>query len=200
MPDFEAPSAGKYAWLNTKVLVGRRELDLDKKTLKLTVYEVPAGAPSGQSVTVAKKDPALPSQSWPCEQPKGSAGALVYTEQVGIGGGISVGQSKYGTRNIIPITGGTFSGAKLNGDVIPGGADFQLTKDGSTALELDARYTLRTDDGELIAVRNCGSAYGSKLYFETRSAGPYAWLNDGDFTSSVGLAIGGVAISIYDAQ
>jgi hypothetical protein len=203
-PDFEAGSSGAYAWLNTGTFIGTRELDLDKKTLKLSVYDATKVSTNGvppSAVSVPKLSSALPSQAWDCEQPKGPPGATVYTEAVSIGGGIiAIGASKYGTRNIIPITGGTFSGQKLNGDVISGGADFQLTANGSSDLQLDARYTLRTNDGELIAVRNCGSATGSKLYFETRSAGPYAWLNTGAFTSTVGLAIGGVAITIYEAQ
>ncbi|MFI5306629.1 MAG: DUF3237 domain-containing protein [Polyangiales bacterium] len=204
VPDFEAASAGAYAWLNTGTFVGKRELDVVGKTLELTVYDVshaPAAMGSADELTVPKSDPAMPHQVWDCEPPKGAAGALVYTEAVAIGSGIiAIGQSKYGTRNIIPITGGTFSGQKLNGTVFSGGADFQLTANASTDLQLDARYTLKTDDGELIAVRNCGSASGTKLYFETRSAGPYAWLTTGQFTSSVGLGLGGVAISIYEAH
>jgi hypothetical protein len=200
VPDFEASSGGAYDWLNTGKFVGKRVLDMAKKTLTLSVYEAQP-APSGSaSVTMPKKDPALPSQAWACEPPDGAAGALVYMEDVAIGGGISIGESKYGMRNIIPITGGSFSGQRLNGSVVPGGADFQLTPDGSADLQLDARYTLRTGDGELIAVRNCGVFSGTKLYFETRSDGPYAWLNGGHFTSSVSLALDGVAISIYEAQ
>ena len=200
VPDSEAPASGAYAWLNTGTFVGKRVYDAATKTLTLSVYEAQPLAAGADTVTMPKKDAALPSQSWSCEAPAGAAGALVYTEQVGIGGSISIGESKYGSRNIIPITGGTFSGSKLNGDVIPGGADFQLTATGTSGLELDARYTLRTDDGELIVVRNCGAPSGTKLYFEALTTGNYAWLNTTDFTSSVGLAIGGVAISIYDVQ
>jgi hypothetical protein len=42
-----------------------------------------------------------------------------------------------------------FAGPKLKGDVLPGGADWLLTRaDG--VRELDVRLTLRTDDGHLI--------------------------------------------------
>ena len=66
-----------------------------------------------------------------------------------------VGETPHGTRRIIPITGGTFSGPKLNGTIVNGGADWQLVrKDGTT--ELNALYTLKTDDGTLIYVNNKG--------------------------------------------
>lgn len=66
---------------------------------------------------------------------------------------IMVGESKHGTRRIIPITGGTFEGPKIKGEVLPGGEDWQLVRpDGDT--ELYARYLLKTDDGVIIQVIN----------------------------------------------
>ena len=60
---------------------------------------------------------------------------------------------KHGTRRVIPITGGTFTGPKISGDVLPVGEDWQLTRlDGDT--ELHARYVLKTSDGYLIQVTN----------------------------------------------
>jgi hypothetical protein len=60
-------------------------------------------------------------------------------------GGI-IGTNSRGLRRIIPITGGTVSG-RLNGRVLPGGADFQLVVS-DTLADLDARYLLRLDDPE----------------------------------------------------
>jgi len=66
-----------------------------------------------------------------------------------------VGAVPAGTRRIIDITGGTFQGPLLRGTLMPGGADWQIVReDGFT--EVDARYTLRTDDGHLIYVSNIG--------------------------------------------
>jgi hypothetical protein len=66
---------------------------------------------------------------------------------------IMVGESKRGTRRVIPITGGTFEGPKIKGVVLPGGEDWQLVRpDGDT--ELNARYLLKTDDGVVIQVIN----------------------------------------------
>jgi Protein of unknown function (DUF3237) len=60
------------------------------------------------------------------------------------------------TRRIIDITGGTFEGPKVKGKLRPGGADWQLIRRGDGFTEVDARYTLETDAGELIYVTNIG--------------------------------------------
>jgi hypothetical protein len=85
----------------------------------------------------------------------------------------------------------------VQGDVLDGGADFQLTPTGGSGLQIEARYTLRTDDGELITVRNCGGGGGTLLDFETRTDGPYAWLNESGLTGTLGLRLGGVLITVY---
>ncbi|HYX64084.1 MAG TPA: DUF3237 domain-containing protein [Burkholderiales bacterium] len=70
-----------------------------------------------------------------------------------------LGEAPLGRRRIIPITGGRFRGARLSGKVLPGGADWQIVcADGLSQLE--ARYTLETDDGALIYVRNVGLRHG----------------------------------------
>lgn len=70
---------------------------------------------------------------------------------------IGVGSS--GRRRIIPITGGTVRG-KLNGRVLPGGADFQLIVSATMAL-LDARYMLELDNGAKVFVQNHALRRGS---------------------------------------
>ena len=111
---------------------------------------------------------------------------------------LRVGMVPLGERRIINITGGHFVGNKLSGEVLPGGADWQLVRPDGAAL-LEARYTLRTHDGALIYVTNRGIRHGPPtvlariaqgelvdpaLYyfrstpsFETGTA-HYAWLND----------------------
>jgi Protein of unknown function (DUF3237) len=66
-----------------------------------------------------------------------------------------LGVTTYGKRRIIPITGGTFDGPNMKGTIVSGGADWQtLRADGSA--DLEARYTLKTDDGVLIYIQNKG--------------------------------------------
>jgi hypothetical protein len=108
-----------------------------------------------------------------------------------------LGDTPLGRRRIIGITGGRFSGARLSGRVLPGGADWQVIRADGVA-DLDARYTLETNDGALIYVHNRGYRHAppeimKKLiagedvdpalyymrttpFFETGDA-RYAWLN-----------------------
>jgi dienelactone hydrolase len=66
-----------------------------------------------------------------------------------------LGQVPNGTRRIVDITGGTFEGPGIKGMVRPGGADWQIVRaDGFT--ELDTRYTIETDKGQLVYVQNAG--------------------------------------------
>lgn len=64
-----------------------------------------------------------------------------------------VGRTARGLRRLIPILGGEATGEGWRARVLPGGADFQLVVS-DTLAELDARYVLETDAGELIYVRN----------------------------------------------
>lgn len=60
------------------------------------------------------------------------------------------------TRRIIEILGGSFEGPALKGRLLPGGADWQLIRREDGFTEVDARYTLETDSGDLIYVSNVG--------------------------------------------
>jgi hypothetical protein len=117
---------------------------------------------------------------------------------VEIGAPFVVGDTPLGLRRIIPITGGRVEGPRLQGVVLPGGADWQIVRaDGGAMLE--ARYTVRTADGALIYVRNVGLRCGppevlarlgrgepvdpAAYYFRTTprfetGAPQYGWLND----------------------
>lgn len=81
-----------------------------------------------------------------------------------------VGQVADGLRRIVDIKGGSFEGPELKGTVLPGGADWQIIKeDGFT--EVDARYTLRTDGGELIYVSNVGIRHAAPEVMRRLNAG-----------------------------
>src|SRR5688500_10559742 len=68
---------------------------------------------------------------------------------------LEVGDVAQGRRRIVAITGGTFEGPGLKGKVQPGGADWQIIRpDGFS--ELDTRYTLETDKGQIVYVQNAG--------------------------------------------
>jgi len=115
-----------------------------------------------------------------------------------------LGAAPHGRRRIVAIHGGRAHGPRLAAEVIPGGADWQyLRSDG--VVELEARYSMRTDDGTEIAVINRGlrrapAAVMERLsrgepidpqsvYFRTvpvfeAPAGPYGWLNQSVFIAT----------------
>lgn len=83
---------------------------------------------------------------------------------------VVVGTLPTGTRRIIEILGGTFEGPGLKGRLLPGGADWQLIRaDGFT--DVDARYTLETDAGDLIYVSNVGIRHAPADVMQRLNAG-----------------------------
>ncbi len=185
VPDFEAPSSSPYHFLNTGKFAGIRELDPEGKCMKLKIYDVSnviinSNAPGAVRVTQPEQ---TSDQSWECRtaSPLETKQAELYTETVTLAPTISVGKSKNGNRKIAPITGGTATG-NIAGRVLFGGADYQLFN--ATSINIDARYTLATDDGELIIVRNCGRATRAVPTFEASVDGIYSYLNDEQWLSS----------------
>lgn len=83
---------------------------------------------------------------------------------------LDAGHVGKGTRRFVPIAGGEVSGPKLRGQVLRGGGDWQIIRDDGVA-ELEARYTLRTEDGALIFVRNYGLRHGPRHVIAALSAG-----------------------------
>jgi hypothetical protein len=73
---------------------------------------------------------------------------------------LDLGPAPFGHRRVVNLLGGTVTGAKLNGRILPGGTDMQIVaKDG--ALDIHARYTLESDSGALIQVDSKGVRHGS---------------------------------------
>lgn len=105
-----------------------------------------------------------------------------------------MGQRDGGTAVMIPITGGTVSGEKLNGEVVPGGADWALIKDDGTIC-VKAHYAIKAEDGTLIEVFNEGmnqieraSADAANMLTTPRFIAPdgeHAWLNSGVFVGTL---------------
>lgn len=201
VPDFEAPAASAYAWLNQGKYAGRRVLDPAAGTLKISVFDVTSVAATADATGMIRvtKPADVKDQPWDYRKaaPGEQRGDLLITENVTLGTSQSVGATKAGNRNIIPITGGTLGG-KITGKVLPGGADYQNLANPPT---IDARYLWQTSDGEVIIVRN-GGAFGSLVpTFEVRVDSKYAWLNDGVYLSSnPGMGAGGVTLTFYESK
>ena len=118
----------------------------------------------------------------------------VLTLQVELGQAYSVGTTPHGERNVVPITGGTFEGPDMKGTILPGGADWQMTNKELGRTEIEAIYSIRTDDGVNIHIRNQGiismdkDADGKPQFyfrcapkFEAPADSKYAWLNNSLF-------------------
>ena len=75
--------------------------------------------------------------------------------QVKVGAPLDVGAVPRGRRRIVPIEVGSFEGPNLRGTVLPGGADWQIIR-GDGLAELDTRYTLKTEAGDVIYIQNAG--------------------------------------------
>jgi len=142
----------------------------------------------------------------------------VYRLEAIIGEPLELGDIAQGRRRIVPLTGGTFTGSKLNGRLLPGAsADWQIILPDGTALG-DIRYTLQTDSGDLLYVQSRSVRHGSAKVLarlgrgEDVDAGEYTfrtstqidtaapdldWLNKGVFVSVGGRQAAGVIYETY---
>jgi hypothetical protein len=138
--------------------------------------------------------------------------------EITLGTPLELGHAARGRRRVIPITGGAVSGERLRGDVLPGGADWQTIFPDGTA-ELEARYTLRLDDGALIDVINRGFRHGPPEVLDALARGEtvdprryymrttpsfetgdprYAWLNRTIFVGSGARLAQAVRLSFFE--
>ena len=104
---------------------------------------------------LAQSSPAPRSGTTPAPAVLAPRLTLAMELRVKVGAPIEIGAVPRGRRRIIPIEGGTFEGPNLRGTVLSGGADWQIVRADGLA-ELDTRYTLRTDSGDLIFIQNAG--------------------------------------------
>jgi hypothetical protein len=102
--------------------------------------------------TLALQGSAMSQQSAP---PAAPTLVFAFELRAQVGPPAELGEVTHGRRRIVPILGGTVKGPGFDAKVLPGGADWQIIQpDGFT--ELDTRYTLQTDKGELVYVQNGG--------------------------------------------
>jgi len=83
----------------------------------------------------------------------------VFTITAEIADVTTAGDIGHGVRRIIPIIGGEVKGEKVNGKVLPFGADFQIIRP-NELIDLEAKYAFETDDGAVIYVENKGIRFG----------------------------------------
>jgi Protein of unknown function (DUF3237) len=162
----------------------------------------------------------LTSDPQPFELPEPRL-TLAYRLQAAVGEPLELGEAAQARRRIIPLTGGTFTGSELSGSLVPGvSADWQTVLLDGTAVG-DIRYTLKTDDGDLLYVQSRGVRHGSaevlarlargdavdpsEYVFRTATQIETAserlgWLNKGVFIGVGGRDPNGVAYDVYLVQ
>ena len=91
----------------------------------------------------------------------------IFAELEGI---TSLGRTPYGERRVIGILGGSVRGPKLNGRILPGGADWQIIRTDGAA-DIKARYIIETDDGARIMVTSEGIRHGPPEVMERLARG-----------------------------
>lgn len=143
---------------------------------------------------------------------------LVYRLEATVDAPLDLGDIGQGRRHIVPLTGGTFTGPEINGQLLPGAsADWQIVLPDGTALG-DIRYTLRTDGGALLYVQSRGIRHGSPEVLARLRRGEHVdaseytfrtstqietaateldWINKGIFISVGGRQPGGVIYETY---
>ena len=160
------------------------------KIFRTVVFLICISICSGFTLQSSNEEKAAP------EMTKELRAEHVYDAKVFIGDRISYDKSKRGQGGMIPITGGTFEGPNIKGEVLPGGADWQMMRpDGD--MELYARYILKTHDGYIIEVINRVLVHMDKdgeqmndyvrsvLDFEAPLNSPYEWLNHAIFVGTL---------------
>ena len=135
--------------------------------------------------------------------------------RVTLGETYSVGETQHGRRTVIPITGGTFEGPLLKGTILNGGADYQLANTAQGRTEIEAIYSIKTDDGVYIHVRNRGIIAQGKdeegrpsFYFraapqfEAPADSPYAWMNNALFVCAPewGQGFQGIVLNVWKVK
>ena len=143
--------------------------------------------------------------------PEAPQAEFVMQLKVTLGETYSCGETQHGRRTVIPITGGTFEGPNIKGTILNGGADYQLAN-AAGRTEVEAIYSIRTDDGVNIHIRNRGiiansrDAQGNPSFyfrcapqFEAPSDSKYAWLNNSLFLCAPSFSQGfqGIVLNVW---
>ena len=143
---------------------------------------------------------------------------LLFTAFIEVAATIDLGPSPLGERRMVPITGGNFEGPRIKGRILPDGIDWQLVR-ADKVTEIEAHYSLETDDGVLIRVINKGFRHGPaevmqrlrageavepwEYYFRAAPVfeapcGRYEWLNKSLFVSSGERSAEAVVLRVFE--
>jgi len=133
---------------------------------------------------------------------------------------VILGHGARGERRMVPILSGSFEGARLRGTILSGGVDWQTIRPDGVA-EIEAHYSLQTEDGAVIRVINKGFRHGppdvmqrlaeggtvasSEYYFRAAPIfeaplGRYEWLSRSLFISTGERSANSVVLHFYQVM
>lgn len=119
--------------------------------------------------------------------PVPESGQLLFLTELPVEDVCKVGDTPYGKRTVSVLGRGAISGGAFQGEVLPGGLDFELElSDGS--LEVEQVLIWRMSDGSVLYSRNAGVGISKSdvrvvLDVEAPNEGPYASLNRGTYVA-----------------
>jgi Protein of unknown function (DUF3237) len=113
---------------------------------------------------------ALPTAAIAAVTPPPPTLTLVFSANILVGPPLEKGMIDGKRERFIPITGGSVTGPRLTGKVLPGGGDWQAIHDDGLT-EILARYALQADDGTVISITNPGVRVASPAVIKRLSAG-----------------------------
>jgi len=159
---------------------------------------------SGGSVTDAT---IVPDPGWACGMEDGipppTKGELAFTITLNIQAEHDVGKTPYGQRRLLDVSGGTITGERLEGTVLTGGLEYELTLDNGV-VEYQGINVLNTSAGRIF-VRSCGVARDENSAariipdFEATMSGGNAFLNTGKWVATREVTSGKMKLDVYDA-
>ena len=155
-------------------------------------------------------DVIVPHESWSCGLPDGipspEGGTLVFEAAMTLDRVADVGRTQYGRRQVAVVQGGTVTGTRLNGSVMTGAIDFELTL-ANGVIEVEQIYVLRTSDGRYVYLRAAGTGADAKdvrlvMDFEAPTASDVAWLNAGTYVGRrvLNAAARTMTLRVYDVS
>jgi len=150
----------------------------------------------------------IPSRGWPCGMPDGipvpEHGVPVFEATMKLDQAYDVGQTQYGHREVFVVQGGAVTGANINGTVMTGGLDFQLSSSNGW-MEVEEILVLRTSEGAYIYLRCPGTAVDRSDVrivpdFEAPNSSTCNWLNTGKYVGRrvVDMAAKTLKISVFN--
>ena len=152
----------------------------------------------------------VPHESWSCGLPDGiprpEGGTLVFEAEMKLDRVADIGRTQFGRRQVAVAQGGTLTGTRINGSVMTGALDFELTL-ANGVIEVEQIYVLRTSDGRYVYLRAAGTGADAKdvrlvMDFEAPTASDVSWLNTGTYVGRrvLNAAARTMTLRVYDVS